>query len=355
MQVLVLAPFAPGYIPSQRYRIEQWARHLERDGIHFRISPFIDDAPTRIIHSRGHFLLKASAMLRGVARTLPRAAQVRRYDVVFVPREAALVGPPILERVASWSRPVIFDFDDAIWMPQHGSANPRWRWLRYPSKTSTICRIAAHVTAGNDFLAEWARRSNERVTVIPSTIDTGEYSFRKEHRRTDIPTIGWSGSHSTVGFLREIIPGLVETASRRRFRLLVVGAHIDPVDGLNIECRPWSADREVRDIAEMDVGLMPLPDTPWTRGKCAMKALLYLSLGIPAVASPVGANVDVVRDSETGFLASTPEDWADALTRLLDDEALRGRLGAAGRALVLERYASPLQAARLRSIFESVV
>jgi hypothetical protein len=200
--------------------------------------------------------------------------------------------------------------------------------------------MAAAVVAGNDHLAAYAGRYNDRVSVVPSTVSLREYQERPQPDPDRMPVVGWTGSHSSVPYLSLVRGPLQELRKRRPFRLLIVGVEHFEIAGVDVECRPWSAASEVRDLWDMDVGIMPLPDEPWARGKCGMKAIQYMGIGIPAVVSPVGANREIVGDAITGFHAATGAEWVDRLDRLLADADLRRRLGAAARESVRLRYSA---------------
>lgn len=354
MKVLALAASPPGRSPAQRYRIEQWAPYMDGLGVHVELAPFLDKFTADLIHQPGSTFLKTAGVLRGVARSIRRVGAMRRFDVVFVAREAMLIGPALIERLASWMRPVVFDLDDAIWLPQEGSLNSRWRWLRSPSKTDAICRLASHITAGNEFLASHVRLLNPNVSIIPSTIDIASYGPGKIHTQSKPLVVGWTGSHSTVRYLESILPAIAEASRRVHFKLLVVGANVPLLPGLQIECRAWSAQREASDVREMDVGLMPLPDSEWTRGKCAMKALQYMAVGVPPIVSPVGTNVTVVSHQRTGQYASSHREWVEAIVALLSSADARSEIGARGRAHVLQCYSGERHARRLADVFAEV-
>ena len=276
-------------------------------------------------------------------------ARARRADIVVVHRNAALAGPPLAEALLTWlGRPLVYDFDDAVYMAPEVGDTPLRRLLRCDWRVAFICRRAALVGAGNPFLAAWARRHAPRVTLWPSTVDTGLYRPAPPREGDALPVIGWTGSHSTATYLEDILPGLAALQRRRAFELLVVGAELDlAAHGIRGRCAPWSAEREVELIRAIDIGLMPLRDTPWARGKCGLKAIQYQALGIPAVVSDVGVNREVVRHGETGFLVPPGGDWGPPLERLLDDPALRLRMGRAGRAHVEAHYGAQVVAARV--------
>jgi glycosyltransferase involved in cell wall biosynthesis len=233
-------------------------------------------------------------------------------------------------------------------------ANPLFSWLRFPGKTAVLCRLARQVLAGNAFLASYARRFNPRVSVVPTTIDTDRYS-PSLRRPGSVPVIGWTGSYSTARYLEALRPVLQRLGRRHEFRVVVVGAPGLAADGVEVEARPWRSASEVSDLADIDIGVMPLDDTEWERGKCGLKALQYMALGIPAVASPVGVNVEIVRDGENGLLAASDEEWERALERLLADAGLRRRLGDAGRATVESGYSARVHAPRVAAVFRDAL
>lgn len=356
LRVLALVPYPLGRAPGQRYRIEQWAPYLSAQGIDVQFEPFADLELASILYHRGMYAAKAWRMSRSWMRRVRTLWRGTQFDVVYLHREAALVGPAWLERLVRWRNPrLVYDFDDAIWLRY---VSPRNRYLSYfkaPSKTRAICRLAAAVTVGNETLASFARRYNDEVTVVPSTVSLRKYRPRPQPRVDQIPTIGWTGSHSSAQYLRLVEGALKALARRRRFRFLAIGLENYRIDGVEIECRPWRADTEVEDLWPLDVGIMPLFDDPWAGGKCAMKAIQYMGVAIPAVVSPVGANRDVVGDGVCGFHANNETEWVRALERLLDNAELRVRLGAEGRRRVVDHYSAEVQSPRVATLLRGLI
>jgi len=249
---------------------------------------------------------------------------------------------------------MIFDFDDAVFIPYVSPSNGHLSRLKFPGKTRAICRLSSHVMAGNRYLAEYARRVNPNVTVIPTTIDTDKYLPESSKPESPAPVIGWSGSFSTVQHLNILRAPLRRLAAREKFRLRIVGAPDYRLDGVEVESVPWRSRTEIEDLRVIDIGMMPLPDDDWSRGKCGLKALQYMALGIPAICSPVGVNSDIIRDGVNGFLASTEDDWVEKLATLLRSAELRKRFGLAGRRTVESRYSARSQVPRVLEIFKSV-
>jgi glycosyltransferase involved in cell wall biosynthesis len=355
MKVLAWVPYPLGIAPAQRYRIEQWAPYLRDLGIDVTFAPFAAPALARALYSPGQWGAKAAGLAAGLARRLRDAVGAGAYDAVFLQREGSLIGPAWSERLLKARQPaVVYDFDDAVYLPYVSPTNSYLSYLKFPWKTRALCRMAAAVVAGNDHLAEYASRYNDRVHVVPSTVSLREYRERPAARPGRMPVVGWTGSHSSAQYLSLLREPLQELRRRREFRVLIIGIEHFEIPGVEVECRAWSAETEVRDLWDMDVGIMPLPDEPWARGKCGMKAIQYMGVGLPAVVSPVGANREIVVDGVTGFHAANPRQWVETLDRLLGDDALRGALGAAARESVRVRYSAESQAPRIAEILRGV-
>lgn len=352
MRVLVLEPYLYDTAPGQRFRIEQWARLLEKQGVSFTFVPFESGELHRIMYRRGFVVRKAAAVLRGGVQRLRLLGGLRGFDVVFLFREAAPVGPAVLERlIARRGVPIVYDFDDAIYLPNASGANRIFSVFKCVGKTRTICRLSAHVTVGNEHLRRFASRHARRTWLVPTTIDVERYLPRPPRQREAPVVIGWMGSETTLPHLRMLGEPLRELASRRRFALHVVSPAPVSLPGVTLRWTPWTAESEVRDLQGFDVGIMPLPDDRWARGKCGAKLLQYMGVGVPGVASPVGVNTEIVDDGVNGFLAGTPAEWVDRLAALIDSAPLREEMGAAGRRTVQERYSAQVHAPRLLDIF----
>ncbi|PYP86057.1 MAG: group 1 glycosyl transferase [Blastocatellia bacterium AA13] len=355
MRVLALVPGPYDAIPSQRFRIEQWEPFLRQRGVEIAYEPFECDELHELVYKPGRMLTKAKLIFAACARRLSALSRVHDFDAVYILREAALLGPPLIERmIARSKKPIIFDFDDAVFVPYVSPSNGYLSRLKFPSKTRTICKLASHVMAGNQFLADYALEVTDKVTIIPTTIDTARFTPSKAVEQKPI-VIGWTGSHSTVQHLDTLRGALIRLAKQERFTLRVIGAPQFRIDGIDVDLRPWRAQTEVEDLRGIGIGVMPVPDERWNRGKCGLKALQYMSLGVPAVCSPTGVNSQIIRDRENGLLASTEDEWVSRLVELIRSRDLRQRLGSAGRLTVEQSYSAASQAPRVFRILESVV
>jgi glycosyltransferase involved in cell wall biosynthesis len=356
MRVLALVPGLYDISPSQRYRIEQWEPLLRERGVEITYEPFECPELNTLLYHSGHMAKKLQLVAKNLVRRFDAVKKARDFDLVYILREAALLGPPVFERlVHKTGVPIVFDFDDAIFVSYRSPSNGYLSYLKFASKTKTICRLASHVMVGNPYLAEYARQFNDRVTVIPTTIDTKRYQPAPLKTTNGPLIIGWTGSHSTVQHLDTLRGALQKLAARENFRLRVIGTPVYECAPIDVEAMRWRAKTEVDDLRPIDIGVMPLPEDKWSKGKCGAKALQFMGMGIPTICSPVGVNTDIIQDDENGFLAQTEDEWVDKLTRLLRSAELRRRLGEAGRATVEQKYSAVSQAPRVYEIFESVL
>jgi glycosyltransferase involved in cell wall biosynthesis len=356
MRILALVPSVFDTSPGQRFRIEQWEAPLRDSGVEIVYEPFECEELHSIISSPGNIGAKLWLVGKGIARRVGALLGMGNYDAVYVFREAALFGPAIFEYWVKLSgAPMVFDFDDAIFVSYKSPSNGYLSRLKFPGKTRAICRMSSHVMTGNQYLAEYARRVNSNVTVIPTTIDTDKYKLENSSQESTTLVIGWSGSFSTAQHLDTLRAALRRLAAREKFRLRVIGAPNYQLDGVDVEAIAWNSLTEVEDLRRIDIGVMPLPDDNWSRGKCGLKALQYMALGIPTICSPVGVNSEIIQDGINGFLAVTEDEWVDKLTTLLHSSEIRRRLGVAGRQTVETKYSARTQAPRVLEIFKSVV
>jgi glycosyltransferase involved in cell wall biosynthesis len=363
LRVLFLTP-NPIEAANTRYRACQFLPYLKSRGIECEIAPFISSELFHDLYRRGRILRKMAGMARSMFGRVWDAMQARRFDVVCVSREAMLFGPPVIEWLVSKVArcPMVFDFDDAIFVSYVSPTYGRFAsWLKCRSKPSRILSMSACVIAGNEYLASYARRHNPHVTIMPTVVDTELFAGPLTRPRVDSmvdpaigPVIGWIGSHSTAQYLDLITPALRQLACRRRFIFRVIGAGRDiHIPGVKVENRPWDMATEVRDFRDLDVGVYPIRDDEWARGKCAFKAIQYMAAGAPCVSSPVGMTTEVIRDGVNGFLAGSTEEWVRRLDLLLEDGALRKRVAREGRITVEEKYSLKAQAPRLADVLEN--
>jgi glycosyltransferase involved in cell wall biosynthesis len=358
LSVLALVPYPPDGA-SARYRAYQMVEPLASLGVRMVVRPLLDEAGFATLYRHGSPAAKLWHLARGCRRRWNELSESGHHDLTLVHREVwPFLGLAPLHRLAAHQPRWVFDFDDSVWLPNVSDANRAFAWLKPSVQYSRLAAGARAVSAGNEWLARWAReqrpgRDASEVAVIPTAVDTARWAPRPRHDGP--PRLVWIGSHSTVHYLEPLRPLLPGLASRHPgLELHVIGARFS-CERVRVVEHAWSAEREVEATAVCDVGLAPLPDDPWTRGKCGLKLLLYMALGLPAVASRVGVQADIVRDGVNGRLVDTNEEFIGAIDGLLADAVERRRLGAAARAEVETRYSVGAVAPKLAALFERSV
>jgi len=356
MRLLALVPSLYDKSPGQRYRLEQWEPLLRERGVDITYAPFECAELNDVVYKQGQIAKKLRLVVQALGRRAALLSKLTNYDVIYLHREAALLGPAVFERLIHRSGvPIVFDFDDAIFLSYKSPSNGYLSYLKFAGKTKTNCRLAAHVMVGNPYLAEYARQFNQNVSIIPTTIDTDKYKPVNIEDASGPVVIGWTGSHSTVQHLDTLRSALAKLAQRESIRLRVIGTPNYQIEGVEFETIMWRSETEVEDLSAVDIGIMPLPDDNWARGKCGAKALQFMAMGIPTVCSPVGVNTDIIQDNENGLIANSEEEWIEKLSLLIRSRELRARLGKAGRQTIEQRFSAAVQAPRVYEVLESVV
>lgn len=313
--------------PSYRYRVDQMLPHFKQAGHACDVLFFPRNLFSRLVMYR----------------------ELSKYDIVFIQKR--LISPLELSLVRRWARKLVFDVDDAIMFDENGHPDSH-RVRRF----GAMMHAADLVVCGNGYLAGQAARFGGRTLVVPTAIDTNRFHPDCPREKTSQRVvIGWTGSRSTTRYLNSALPVLARL--RGDIELKIVSDATDDLDFNQLgNCPhrfvPWSADTEVAQTAEFDIGLMPLPDDNMTQGKCGCKALQYMALGMPAVCSPVGVNCDIIQNGANGFLPRSPGEWQTVLQCLVDDATLRAVIGRAGRQTAESRYSLTTIAGQLVSAIE---
>lgn len=317
---------------SHRVRLSQFQQGLASAGIDLQIQSLLDDAYLKRRFAGSRTSLRG--LLSAYQQRLQTLSHLQQFDLAIVYAELLPFFPASLERLLL-KIPYILDLDDAFFL-KYRTGRLKFSSPLLGGKIDRLLSGAVAVTAGSQPLLEYCRRFNPAVTLLPSVVDTDHY--RPATSRPEKPfTIGWIGSPTTAPFLSGLIEPLRELARERSVRLLVVGGSAPSIPGVDVVEQSWTLAEEVALIQQFNVGVMPLPDTPWARGKCAYKLIQCMACGVPVVASPVGANLHAVPPS-VGLLADSPSEWLEAFRQLADDAQLRHRLGAAGRRWVERHY-----------------
>jgi len=332
VKVLGLALYGP-LAASTRHRLSQYVPGLAALGIDVDVMPLLNDDYIRRRFSSGQIGFQYVA--RGLISRAAHLSRQHHYDCAWVQGEVIPMAPAILE-TAFMRLPYAYDFDDAYYQKYRSGRIGALEPL-LGRKFERVIGKAAAVFPGNENLRAYASQFNDRITVVPTVVDHIRYSLRQPHRDDRALNVGWIGSPSSIRFLKVLAGPLATLAQEAPVRLSVVGGVAPDIKGVEVLNIPWSEDTEVAAISEFDVGVMPLVDEPWTRGKCAFKLIQYMACGVPVIGSPVGANCDVVTP-ECGYLAETVEDWLTALRAIRDDPRRAEAMGLSGRERVARLY-----------------
>lgn len=344
MKVLLLSRYGP-LGASSRVRFLQYLPFFRSNGIEITVAPLLSDAYLRALYSGGS---RWREVLKGYVVRVLALFSARRFDVVIIEKELFPFMPAFAERFLRLMRvPYVVDYDDALFHRYDCHTNP---WVRrlLGQKIDSVMRHASCVTAGNQYLAERARRAGaERVEIIPTAVDADRYQL-KQNANPEVLTVGWIGTPQTSRYLKVLVPVFETLKQELTVRFVAVGANSADFEGTPVEAWPWTEDSEVDSVQQFDIGIMPLVDSPWERGKCGYKLIQYMACGVPVVASPVGVNCDIVEEGKTGYLASSLDEWRGALFALLKEKPeVRARMGNHGRELVWRRYSTMTQGPRI--------
>lgn len=341
-KILFLTLHRPNRSPSQRFRFEQYIPFLKEAGFEYDFSYLVKENDDRIFYSPGNIISKAFIIIKSTVKRFFELFKANQYDIIFVQRESYMLGTAFFEKVFANSKAkFIFDFDDAIWLLDVSEGNKKFAFLKNPRKTEEIVKVSDMVFAGNQYLANFAAQFSENVKVIPTTIDTDYHLPAKDKDfEKDKICIGWTGTMTTLKHFETILPVLEKLKAKHGEKIyfkLVVNKEID-YPSIGLKSTLWSNEEEVSQLQDIDIGIMPLPDDKWAKGKCGFKGLQYMSLEIATIMSPVGVNSEIIEHGKNGFLANTEVEWLNYLSQLIEDSILRKSLGIEGRKTIIEKY-----------------
>jgi len=362
MRVLGLCSY-PVESAATRFRLAQFVQPLAEKGIHLETNSFLNGEQFALLYQNKSLTENIFAISKPLLRRFSEITKIRKYDLLFVQREAMFFGPAIFEWIFQkfGNLPMIVDLDDATYIsyesPTYGKIGS---FFKFFGKTDNMIKRADTVICGNQFIAEYVEKKGTKTVIVPTVVDTD--IFVPVEKANEIPVIGWVGTHSTFSFLESLFPVMQKLAKKYRFVLKIVGAGRDNIslEGVEIKNSKWNLEGEIPDFQSLDIGLYPIKTSSstnreWLLGKSGFKAIQYLAVGVPFVMTPIGICAEIGESNLTHFNAETDEDWYDSLDRLLADAELRRRMGANGRKYSLEHYTVAVQAEILARTFRSVV
>lgn len=338
--MLAIVQHRKGRSPGQRFRLEHYIDYFEKNGIEIDYSFIINEKDDKVFYSKGKYLLKLVILFKSFIHRLKDVYRAKDYDVIFIYREAFMLGTVFFEKMLAKTKvPIIFDFDDSIWLNDTSVGNKNLAWLKNPKKVASICKLSNLVTVGNEYLASYAKKYSQNVVVVPTTIDL-KYHQGRQIEQGDKICIGWTGTSTTIKHFERIIPVLTRISKKYNDKVVfrVIADVVDLNYTLPVDYVKWSKFSEIDDLLGFDIGIMPLPDDEWSRGKCAFKGLQCMALKVPVILSPVGVNSEIIVHGENGFLADTDDEWFNYLSQLIEHSSLRNSIGHKGYETVKENF-----------------
>lgn len=344
--ILFIASHRVGRSPSQRFRFEQYFEFLQANGYNCQLSNLLSAEDDKKFYQTGNAFNKATILINSYIKRWKDVRRAKNCDIIFVQREAFMTGSTYFEKKFSrLGKKMVFDFDDSIWILDTSNANKKWEWLKDANKTSRIIGMSDLIFAGNPYLADYAKQFNKNVLIVPTTIDTGKQIKVNYPNKNNRVCIGWSGSITTIKHFEYALPFLLKLKQKYgdKIHIKVIGDGSYRHEELGITGIGWNEKDEIKELSEIDIGIMPLPHDEWTKGKCGLKGLQYMALEIATIMSPVGVNTEIIQDGVNGYLADTEEEWVNRISLLIEDEALRKEIGKQGRKTVENQYSVEAQ------------
>ena len=354
MKIAALVPYQLDYCGGQRFRIEMWAKALRPRGIEVSFLPFTDKGLTDVLYTPGHVVAKAAHMSRCYAQQLLRVNREPRPDLLFIYREAALLGPAVIERLAMrWKVPVIYDIDEPLFVSFSSGSNGRLSDLRFPSKVPDLMALASEVLVANQMLGMFAANHNRKISVVPMAADMTRYRPATGNGGPQQIRVGWTGSRTTQPHLTTIATPLARLARSHGATMRVIGDVPMTLPDVPLEFFPWTYATEVGHLQECQIGVVPIKPDSWSPWKFYFKLVQLMAVGLPVVAAPIGSNLEIIKDGVNGFLPRSQDEWYERLAQLADDPALRRTMGQAARETVHEAFGLHTQIDQLERIFKS--
>lgn len=355
-KILVICPYPVGVAAGQRLKYEQYFDSWEENGFQVTVSPFMDRRLWDIVYQEGYFFSKILGTLRGYLRRCRDILRVGSFDTVYVFMWVTPLGSSFYERLFRFlSRRLIFDIEDNVFQETGNSINPLVKWIKSPSKTTFLIKNADHVITSAPDLNDYCLTLNvkKQCTYISSSINTDRFIPINKYSNNGIVTVGWTGTFSSKEYLDILSDVFIDLSKRCDYKLRVIGNFEYELPGVDLEVIQWSSEREVEDLQGIDIGVYPLPFNDWVSGKSGLKAIQYMSFGLPTIATEVGHTPKIISHNVNGWLVKTAKDWSYALETLIKNPSLRRQLGEEARATVLANFSTHVIKSNYLSILNS--
>lgn len=344
-RMLVLCPFPQGVAAGQRLKYEQYFDRWRSNGWEINVSPFMDKKLWKIVYKQGHIISKLAGVLRGHVRRLIDIYNIPKYDLVYIFMNVTPFFTSLLERTVRFlAKRVIYDIEDNIHSYQKSSSqlnpNPISKFIKWPGKVNYLIRTSDHVITSSPFLNDDCLKINKKksCSYVSSSLDTDRYQPLSSYSNDKIVVIGWTGTYSSKEYLDQLRSVFLRLAERVKFKLKIIGNFEYDLPGIDLDVIEWKLDNEIDDLRTFDIGIYPLPLNSWVLGKSGLKAIQYMALGLPCVATNVGTTPNLIKDNVNGKLVKSDDEWVNALEELVNNPKTRQRIGQQARIDAVANY-----------------
>ena len=338
MKVLFFVVF-PEINAGSRYRVYKYLDYLKKENIEFIVCPPMSNSLFQKLYQTNNPVKKFLFYLVTYLVRLKQLTKVGNYDIIFIHQGLCYLGPPILEYLmAKLNNNLIYDVDDAHFVKPVFSTGIAARF-HDRERIAKLANLSKHIIVSVDFIKSYVQKYNSNITIIPTSIDFERYALKSYEKKVNQSIIiGWAGSPSGFIYLQELEDVFKRLAKLYNVKLKIISS--SPFDSYNIDvinCQ-WKLENEIEDLQSLDIGIMPLTDEEFERGKGGFKIIQYMGVGLPVICSPVGVNTEIIHDGVNGFLAKTKEDWFKKLSLLIIDNTVREELGRKARASIKDEF-----------------
>lgn len=340
-KILIICPFPEGEAAGQRLKYEQFFDHWKQNGYEVEISSFMDQKMWKVVYTDGNYLKKVFGTIRGYFRRVNDIFRLNKFGIVYVFMWVTPFGTSLFERIFRFlSQSLIYDIEDNAMIAQSSSLNSITRIFKSSEKITFLIKHSDHVITSSPFLNNDCIKLNKKksATFISDAINLERYIPNNPYSNDKIVTIGWTGTFSSMMYLDLLKNVFLELNKRIEFRLRVIGNFHYELPGIDLEVINWTKENEIQDLQGIDIGIYPLTQDEWVMGKSGLKALQYMAMGLPTVATNVGTNPGIISHMKNGLLVKTEQEWVEALEALITNPNLRAKIGTEARKKIIENY-----------------
>jgi glycosyltransferase involved in cell wall biosynthesis len=355
--ILVICPFPQNFAAGQRLKYEQYFDHWKENGYEITVSSFMDRSMWDVVYLKGNYIKKVLGTIRGYSYRVLDLFRISQYDIVYVFMWVSPFGSTFFERVfRALSKKLIYDIEDNTMVVASGSVNRIVSMLKNPNKNKFLMKEADYVITSSPALNDYCLKINNKgkCKFISSSVNTDIFFPKNSFSNEKKVVIGWTGTFSSKKYLDILRPVFIELKKECDFRLIVIGNFEYELHGIDLEVIQWNLESEVADMQKIDIGIYPLSDDPWVYGKSGLKAIQYMSFGLPTVATNIGTTASIIKHMDNGWLVKDQNDWVLALKKLISNPKLRKSFGDKARITVVQRYSIDVIKAEYLSIIENI-